>query len=84
VTFAGLKQGKSSCLVTQPKDKTRFAPFDVQPVPELMAPFELEDNRLTIDLSKSAKNFLPKKLGALDINWDKVVWTRTKKQRTDK
>jgi hypothetical protein len=86
VTFAGIRQGNVQSLVTQPKGKSRFKPFEVKLVPELMAPFKLNGKKLTLDMSKSAKLFLPRKIGALNLDWSNSEWTRSDKVRirTDK
>ena len=82
VTFAGVKQGQQFALVA-PANPGR-GPFEIKTSPELIAPYKLDGKKLTIDMSKSAKSFLPKRLAELEIDWSKTEWTRSDKVRGDK
>jgi hypothetical protein len=82
LTCAGIKQGDVYSLVTQPGEKTRFQPFEVKPVPELMASFKLSGNKLTLDMVKSAKSFLPRSLEEVGHDWTNSEWTRTDRKQS--
>jgi hypothetical protein len=77
ISFAGVKRGKTKALVTS-KRFARPAPFKVDVKDELSAAFEVKDEMLTLDLSKSLKAFVPDTVREMKIDWSKAVWEKVK------
>jgi hypothetical protein len=78
ISFAGVKRGKTMALVTS-KTFARAAPFKVESADSLSAPFEIKDDKLTLDLSKSLKAFVPGTASEMKIDWSKATWEKIKK-----
>lgn len=78
ISFAGVKRGKTTAIVTSTMFG-RQAPFKVEPTEDLSAPFEIKDDVLTLDLSKSQKAFVPKSLNKMKLEWGKTNWEKVKK-----
>lgn len=81
IVAAGIRQGRVVALVSRGKGKKGDVPglTDIDPRPELTTPFQLDSDKLTLDMSKSKNHFLPTKLAALDLDFAKLQWTRSKK-----
>jgi hypothetical protein len=81
IVTAGIKQGNVVALVSRGKEKKGDLPglTDIDPRPELTTPFQLDGDKLTLDMSKSKNRFLPTKLAALDLDFAKLLFTRSKK-----
>ncbi|MBY0526292.1 MAG: hypothetical protein K2R98_23060 [Gemmataceae bacterium] len=77
VSFAGVQQGKSMLLVTSKQGQ--FAPFKVEVAEDASAMFEVKDDKLTLDLSKSLKAFVPGTVREMKIDWSKTTWEKVKK-----
>ena len=88
VTFAGIRQGDVVSLVTQPNVGTRFEPIEVKLVPELMTPFNVNGNKLILDMSKSGFRIsYQKRLESLDLtgrNRNGFVATKCEKMTNEK
>ena len=54
-------------------------PFKVEPTDELSTTFEVIDGKLSLDLSKSRKAFLPGSVSEIQIDWSKAIWEKVKK-----
>lgn len=78
ISFTGVKRGKTTALVTSTMF-ARPAPFKVEPTDNLSAPFEVKDDKLTLDLSKSLKAFVPSSVSKMKIDWSKATWEKVKK-----
>ncbi len=81
-TIAGVKQGHMMAMVTT--TGRQRAPFEVKPSPELIAPFTVGGNKLTLDFSRSFQHFLPAEVTMLQLDWTKLEWTRSNRKRVDK
>lgn len=81
IVTAGIRQGKVVALASRGKEKKGDVSglTDIDPRPELTTPFQLEGDRLTLDMSKSKNHFLPTKLMPLDLDFAKLQFTRSKK-----
>ena len=77
ISFAGVRRGKTTLLVSL----GQFAqpPFKVDVKDELSAAFEVKDDKLTLDLSKSLKAFAPGTVQEMKIDWGKATWEKVKK-----
>lgn len=86
IVAAGIKQGDVVAMVSRGKEKKGDLPglTDIDPRPELTTPFQLDGDKLTLDMSKSKNRFLPTKLAALDLDFAKLQFTRSKKPRPGK
>lgn len=78
ISFAGVKRGKTTMLVTSTMF-ARPAPFMIDPMANLAAPFELKEDTLILDLSKSHKAFVPSSVSKMQIDWSKSTWVKVKK-----
>ena len=79
ISFAGVKRGKTMALVTSQQFVRSAAPFKVEATDALSAPFEVKDDKLTLDLSNSLKAFVPGSVGEMKIDWSKATWEKVKK-----
>lgn len=78
ISFAGVRRGKTTSLVTS-ETFARPAPFKVEPAENLSAPFEVKDDVLTLDLSKSLKAFVPGTAARMKVDWGRATWEKVKK-----
>ncbi|MFO0965522.1 MAG: hypothetical protein U0793_08050 [Gemmataceae bacterium] len=86
VVAAGVKRGSAPALVSRGREKRgdRYGLAPVDPRPELTAPFKLDGDKLTLDLSNSRDSFLPAKLLTLDLDFANMQFTRSDKKRIGK
>jgi len=78
-SIVGIKQGEMLALVTTAERST--GDFKINLAPELTAQFKLDGNKLTLDMARSAKNFMPKRLAGIELDWANSEWTRSNRIR---
>ncbi len=77
IDFTAVKRGDTQALVTDKNGDS--PPFKVKATDGLIAPFEVKGDKLTLDLSKSLKAFVPGTARELKIDWSKTTWAKVKK-----
>ena len=77
--LAGYRRGKAEGLAANKDHAYLEPPFELDVSDRGLAPFTLKDGKLVLDLNKSAGTFLPRTLGASELDWRKVAWKKVKK-----
>ena len=79
---AGIKQENVLALASRGREKKGdgWVLTEIDPRPELTMPFQLDGDKLKLEMSKCAAQFLPAKLAALDLDFAKMQFTRTNKK----